>query len=205
MHICTNCGVSSRHQKVIPDRCVLVCPDCGNEDAFKHLPIFFLLGGGGSGKTSVSFRLTGQSHRFFVFDTDLVGFMSHASNAAKPHFQVWMSRQLARNGVPIVYCGWDSIDDCESAADLKYFSSVHYLVLAPSPKAQEQRLRGRFGTLRDEPHDDDFISMSLQATEILVGQARRRPNATVIDSTNQTVDESVDQVQQIISNGLGDE
>lgn len=204
MHICTNCGRSSRHQKVIPDRCVLVCPECGQEDVFRYLPIFFLLGGGGSGKTSVSFGLTGRSQRFFVFDTDLVGFMSHTSNTAKTHFQVWMSRQLSRNGVPIVYSGWDSIDDCESAADLKYFSSVHYMVLALSPEAQEQRLRGRYGTLRDEPHDDDFISMSLQATEILVEQARGRPNATLIDSTCQTVEETVAEVEELILSELAD-
>ena len=198
MHLCSHCGSATRMQQVIPEQSILICPKCHREDEFKCLPLFVVAGGGGSGKTSVSFRLTGHSDKYLVFDVDLIGPMKHESNEAACSYMIWMCRMLAQNGIPIVPFCWSNLSHCETSPDIGYFSAVHYLVLAPNAEVQEKRLRGRSPRLREEPDSEEFIAMSLAATEILVSEAESLSNATVLDTSTLTVDQTVNEVHRWI-------
>ena len=105
---------------------------------------------------------------------------------------------LAQNGIPIVAFCWSNLSHCEASLDIGYFSAVHYLVLSPSAEVQEKRLRGRSPRLREKRDSEEFIAMSLAPTGILVSEAESLSNATVLDTSTLTVDQTVNEIHRWI-------
>lgn len=66
---CAACGNHEWDKEVIED--IIHCPKCGNSWKFKKLPIFFLTGCSGIGKTTTAQELQKLTGKFIALDADL--------------------------------------------------------------------------------------------------------------------------------------
>ena len=70
MHTCPACGFLSMHQEINAEKSTLACPQCGAEAKAFFLPIFFITGGAGCGKSTAAMGLKSRLP-CIVFEPDL--------------------------------------------------------------------------------------------------------------------------------------
>ena len=66
--ICSACGNTEWDKEVTGN--VIKCPKCGNEWKFDKLPIFFLTGCSGVGKTTTAIELQKITDEYVIIDAD---------------------------------------------------------------------------------------------------------------------------------------
>ena len=66
--ICSACGNTEWDKEVTGN--IIRCPKCGNEWKFEKLPIFFLTGCSGVGKTTTAIELQKMTDEYVIIDVD---------------------------------------------------------------------------------------------------------------------------------------
>lgn len=189
MHFCANCQRTFPHRDPRPDEGVAICTQCGSENWIPRVPLFIVTGSSGCGKSTVAQILLGKLNPYFIIDADFLlhdikGF-GGSWDAFWNHVSI-VSLTLARNLRPIVVVGRVTPAQIEKAKTLSYFSAVHYMVLTCDPPTQTARLNGRSVPGLLTTPTPDQIEGNIRATQSILVEARQRPNATVLDSTDLT-------------------
>ena len=205
MYFCTSCETEKPHGLPIPDRGgVATCDDCGTENKIPWLPLFVVTGGGGCGKTTVGKGLLRKPNPFFVLEAD---YLLRARESFDSYDEYWdyvtfVSRQLTMNLRPVVLCGWVNPSQIEQSRSSIYFSAIHYLVVACDAATQATRLNGRYPRERQSPPTPQDVDKCVSATRYISEEASSRSNATVLDTTHQTRDQTISAAESWILDRL---
>ncbi|MBT5831430.1 MAG: hypothetical protein HOH77_14675 [Candidatus Latescibacteria bacterium] len=115
------------------------------------------------------------------------------------HYMIFLSIKLSsRNHLPVVLCGWVDPPQIFASSRVKFFSSVHMLVLTCEADVQTARLKARYPKHRKTPPDAKNIEMALRATQIMKKEAEAYDNVTTLDTTHLIQEQTVSEVERWI-------
>lgn len=160
--ICSNCGSHEWDKEVENDE--IICPKCGNRWKFKKLPIFFLTGCSGIGKTTTGKELQKIASDFVIIDADMFSNIMHPQNEDDYYHMIAQIYHLTKNinqsGKMVVWTMAGNIDKLYHTYGAKYFSKIN--VLALTATAEEVRRRMQDGR---KIEDADWIQGSVDYNE----------------------------------------
>lgn len=143
--ICSQCGSYEWDKEVENDE--IICPNCGNRWKFKKLPIFFLTGCSGIGKTTTGKELQKIASDYVIIDADMFSNIMHPQNEDDYYHMIAQIYHLTKNinqsGKMVVWTMAGNIDKLYHTYGAKYFSEIN--VLALTTTAEEARGRMREG------------------------------------------------------------
>ena len=160
-----------------------------------------ITGSSGCGKSTVAQILLQKLNPYFIVDSD---FLLHDIDGYGGSWDTFwnfvciVSLTLARNLRPIVVVGRVHPTQIEKAKTSDFFSGVHYMVLTCSPSTQTERLTGRVVPGLMSSPTPEQIEGHQKGTLAITEEARSRPNATVLDNTHLTEDQTATAVDRWI-------
>ncbi len=189
MHYCPRCEAAPPHRDPNPEQGTAICTRCGTDNEIPSVPLFVITGGSGCGKSAVSLGLLRKHNSYLVVDAD---FLCHDRDAfdswdAFYNFTCIVGLTLARNRRPIVLVGGMHPSQIENAKTSAYFSAVHFLVIACDPTTQTARLKGRSAG----PPTEESINNAIKESRWINEGAGERPNATILDTTDWTREQTI--------------
>lgn len=140
--ICSRCGGYSDRALVENDR--LVCPHCGYSAPFRRLPLFYLSGASGAGKSTAARILFDTRSEFITMECDIL--WHERFNTPETGYadfrDAWLrlAANYAQYGKSTLLCGCVTPDQIESRPRRRYFSDVHFMAIVLSD--DEFRRRG---------------------------------------------------------------
>ncbi|WP_433204445.1 hypothetical protein ACQP00_35935 [Dactylosporangium sp. CS-047395] len=147
MHYCQRCDDPI---VMAPEGDNAVCPDCGNTEPARRLPLFVVTGASGSGKTTVFPHLVRELPDCLVFDADwLIGPFERACEFGEvdwPAFRdAWLSvahgaAQSQRHTVLLAPFTPDQLDEL---AGRRWITDIHFAVLDCADEERRKRLEAR--------------------------------------------------------------
>lgn len=160
--ICSKCGSTEWDKEVENDE--IICPNCGNRWKFKKLPIFFLTGCSGIGKTTTGKELQKIASDYVIIDADMFSNIMHPQNDDEYYHMIAQIYHLTKNinqsGKMVVWTMAGNIDKLYHTYGAKYFSGIN--VLALTATAGEVRRRMKEGR---KIEDADWIQGSVDYNE----------------------------------------
>ena len=111
--ICSSCGNHEWDKEVEGNK--IRCPKCGNEWTFEKLPIYFLTGCSGIGKTTTAVELPKLTDEYVILDVD------------------WSKRA-------VVWTMAGGIDRLEHTYGKRFFSEIKVLALTADPEVLRKRM-----------------------------------------------------------------
>lgn len=160
--ICSKCGSTEWDKEIEKDE--IICPNCGNRWKFKKLPIFFLTGCSGIGKTTTGKELQKIVSDYVIIDADMFSNIMHPQNDDEYYHMIAQIYHLTKNinqsGKMVVWTMAGNIDKLYHTYGAKYFSVIN--VLALTATADEVRKRMKEGR---KIEDADWIQGSVDYNE----------------------------------------
>lgn len=160
--ICSKCGSHEWNKEIENDE--IICPSCGNRWKFKKLPIFFLTGCSGIGKTTTGKKLQKIASDYVIIDADMFSNIMHPQSEDDYYHMIAQIYHLTKNinqsGKMVVWTMAGNIDKLYHTYGAKYFSEIN--VLALTATAEEVRRRMMEGR---KIEDADWIQGSVDYNE----------------------------------------
>jgi adenylate kinase family enzyme len=178
-----------------------ICLNCGFRHPFIRLPLFILTGASGAGKSTVCLKLAATMKDVVVMESDILWreeFNKPETNYSE-YRETWLRvcKNISQAGKPVVLCGIGEPSQFEHCIERRYFSELHYLALICEEQIHTSRLQHRpfwRGSAREE-----FIKAQVKFNRWLLDNARiTKPPMTLLDTSELTVDETVEKVVQWI-------
>ena len=190
-YVCERCGAWS--DRVVVDSDEHICSECGHRRRFRRLPLFAVSGASGAGKTAVGNRLPAVLPECVVLEQDLLWRNEYAesADAATAFRRTWLrvAMNIAQRGRSLVLLGTVLPEHYETQPERRFFSDIHYLALVCREEELERRLRARPAW---RGYDDAKIRRMLDFNQWLLANAQETtPTITLLDTTNDSVEESV--------------
>ncbi len=194
-NVCPNCGEYRVDKIVVPEGPYAVCPVCNHKHEFVRLPLFIVTGPSGAGKTTTCLAAAPRTKDFVVMESDIL--YSDEFNQPKTDYrryrEMWLRvcKNISQAGKPVILCGTCIPEQFESCVERRYFSELHYLAFVCEDDALAFRLRSRPAWRRTS--DDEYIARHIEFNRWLKENAHStEPPITLFDTTEITVDESVE-------------
>jgi hypothetical protein len=198
-NVCHKCGLYRRDKIIDPSGPYAICPECGHKHPFRQLPLLMVSGASGAGKSSVCQALLGTMESVIQLDGDIIWraeFDTPGDNY-RDYFETWLrlAKNISQSGRPVVSFGAGmgvpaNIDPC---IERRYFSTIHYLALVCDNEVLTQRLKARPAWRGSE---EAFIARQIQFNEWF--KEKGNPFASLIDTTNLTLETTAEQVKSWI-------
>ena len=142
IEVCLHCGNGAWDKEI--EEQTIVCPICGSRWDYLKLPLFFITGASGVGKTTAARILQRKTQDFIVLDTDkFYNFMPHHTEEAalkQAEQMLYFSRNVMQCGKPLVWTKAGNIDKLSIANGNRYFSEIACLALVCSDKQLQSRM-----------------------------------------------------------------
>jgi adenylate kinase family enzyme len=196
-NVCPNCGEYRADKIIAPEGAYAICPSCRFRCKFLRLPLFILTGASGVGKSTVCLGLAAKMKNVVVMESDILWrpeFNQPETNY-RDYRETWLRvcKNISQAGKPVVLCGVGDPTQFEQCIERRYFSELHYLALICDDQILASRLTWR------GPLSDDYISGQVVFNRWLLNNAQRaEPPMTLLDSSEITVEETVERVEQWI-------
>ena len=140
--ICSACGNHEWDKEV--KGYIIKCPKCGNERTFEKLPIYFLTGCSGIGKTTTAVELQKITDDFVVLDVDWLRNIAWPQNDEEENDfieQIYcVSKNIAQSKKPVVWAMAGGIDRLHNTYGKRFFSEVKVLALTSKPEILRKRM-----------------------------------------------------------------
>ncbi len=140
--ICSACGNHEWDKEVKGN--IIKCPKCGNERTFEKLPIYFLTGCSGIGKTTTAVELQKITDDFVVLDVDWLRNIAWPQNDEEENNlieQVYcVSKNINQSKKPVVWTMAGGIDRLHNTYGKRFFSEVKVLALTAESEAIRKRM-----------------------------------------------------------------
>ena len=205
-NVCHNCGLYRRDKIIDPSGPYAVCPECGYKHPFRQLPLLMVSGASGAGKSSACQTLVGKIESVVQLDSDILWRAEYNTpeNNYRDYFEMWLrlAKNISQSGRPVVIFGAGAgvPENVEPCIERRYFSTVHYLALVCDDEVLAQRLKARPAWRGSG--EEDFIERHIQFNRWFKEQGN--PFASLIDTTNLTLEASAEQVKDwILENAKG--
>ena len=204
MNPCPKCGFAFGHPDKLPVEGIVTCPECGERYPVPWLPLFVITGAGGSGKTTVSDRLFGRLEECLILQADYLLQVRQTFDTWDEywHFMILQCMSLQRNERPVVLEGWVNPSLIMNSHRIRFFSAVHILLLTCDAAAQTDRLEARNTRSRENGQPESEIGMALTAAQVMRKEAEDFDNVTVLDTTNLTLEQTVDAAERWVRERL---
>ena len=198
-NVCPNCGELRADKIILPDGPYAVCPHCAHQHEFLRLPLFVITGASGVGKSSTCLALVAKTKDFVVMDSDILWRSEFDQPATdyRNYREMWLRvcKNISQAGKPVVLCGASLPEQFEQCIERRYFSVIHYLALISSDEALESRLRSRPAWRNSS--DEEYIKTHVAFNRWLKENASStQPPMSLLDTSEITVDESVERLQE---------
>ena len=142
IEVCLNCG-NEKWDKYMEGQ-TMTCPVCGSKWNYIKLPLFFITGACGVGKTTAARILQRKTQDFIVMDADMFyNIMPHDTqeDALKQIEQIlYFSVNIMQCKKPLVWTMAGNIDKLSVAKGNDYFSKIACLALVCSEKQLQSRM-----------------------------------------------------------------
>lgn len=204
-NVCPNCGEYRADKIILAEGPYAVCPNCGFQHRFIRLPLFILTGASGAGKTTACLALAAKAKEFVVMESDILWreeFNQPATDYCS-YREMWLRvcKNISQAGKPVILCGAGVPDQFEQCIERRYFSNIHYLALVCEDETLASRL-GKRPAWRG-CSSDEYIAEHIKFNRWLIANAQEtEPPMTLLDTSEITVDESVEAVERWIRSHL---
>ena len=140
--ICSACGNTEWDKEVTGN--IIRCPKCGNEWKFEKLPIFFLTGCSGVGKTTTAIELQKMTDEYVIIDVDWLRNIAWPQNDEEENDlieQVYsVSKNISQSKKPVVWTMAGGIDRLNHTYGKRFFSEIKVLALTTEPEVLKKRM-----------------------------------------------------------------
>jgi adenylate kinase family enzyme/DNA-directed RNA polymerase subunit RPC12/RpoP len=207
-NVCSKCGLYHVDKIIDENGPYAVCPACGHKHKFKKLPLFIITGASGAGKSTICLELSRTVSQVIVMESDMLwrSEFNHPENNYREYRELWLRvcKNISQGGTPVVLCGSAVPEQFEQCIERRYFSNLHYLAVVCEDEALAERLKAR-PTYRN-CGDDEFIKSHLQFNNWFKSNHDKvTPSITLLDTTKDSVEESIKKINRWISEGLENE
>ena len=140
-NVCPNCGMYQVDKKIaqVEDQNVAICQHCKHPHPFKKLPLLFLTGASGAGKSTIGLRLQQAYGKVVVLENDILPFDK------MPIYELTLriAKNIHQNGTPVLQVGCNIPEYVENSIEKRYFAGLHYLALVCDNDLLIERLKAR--------------------------------------------------------------
>ena len=200
-NVCPNCGEYRADKAIAPEGMYAICPNCRFRFKFIQLPLFILTGASGVGKSTVCLELAAKMKDVVAMESDIlwrVDFDQPETNY-RDYRETWLRvcKNISQAGKPVVLCGVGEPTQFEQCIERRYFSELHYLALICDDQILASRLGNR-PRLRGSSKNE-YINEQVAFNRWLLNNAQStKPPMTLLDTSEITVDETVEKVARWI-------
>lgn len=160
--ICSKCGNHTWDKIVEGNR--ITCPKCGNKWTFIKLPIYFLSGCSGIGKTTTGIELQKITTDFVIQDVDLLRNIMQPQNEQDEiellETVYGISKNITQTGKPVVWTMAGGLDKLPNTYGKRFFSDIKVLALTAEPEIIRKRMSEGRGI-----NDENWIQSSVDYNE----------------------------------------
>lgn len=156
--ICSKCGNHDWDKIVEGNK--ITCPKCGNKWSFIKLPIYFLSGCSGIGKTTTGLELQKITTDFVIQDVDLLRNIMQPQNEQDEiellETVYGISKNITQTGKPVVWTMAGGLDKLPNTYGKRFFSDIKVLALTAEPEIIRKRMSEGRGI-----NDENWIQSSV--------------------------------------------
>ena len=142
LEICSKCGNHEWDKEV--DGNTIKCPKCGYKWKFEKLPIYFLTGCSGVGKTTTAIELQKLTDEYVILDVDWL------RNVAWPQIDeeennlieqiFYLTKDISQSKKAVVWTMAGGLDRLSRAYGKRFFSEIKVLALTAEPETIRKRM-----------------------------------------------------------------
>lgn len=206
-NVCPGCGEYSDDKQIITKDggTFAACEKCNYQHPFKRLPLLVITGASGTGKTTVALRLPTVLTDCVIMESDILwqDVFNKPEEDFKTYRNLWLrvAKNIAQSDRPVVLIGSSTPGQFEKCAESRYFSKIHYLALVCNETELIKRLKAR-PSWRNSGTEETVKNMVKFNQWLIENAAKTRPAVTLLDTSNQTVDETIADTKSWIERSL---
>lgn len=195
-------------KEIIEDGSFAVCPHCGDKRKIRRLPLFIITGASCIGKSTISSKLQQEYDKVVVMESDILwnGIYNTPEDDYRQYRELWLRvcKNISQSVNPVVLCGCAIPEQFEVCAERRYFSDIHYLAVVAGDEKLKERIEVRPAYRNCD--GDEFVNSQLQFNNwFKENYDKTNPNITLLNNSNQTVEQSVCEVIKWIDTKLQEE
>lgn len=142
LEICSKCGNHEWDKEV--DGNTIKCPKCGYEWKFEKLPIYFLTGCSGVGKTTTAIELQKLTDEYVILDVDWLRNVAWPQNDEEENNLIeqifYLTKDISQSKKAVVWTMAGGLDRLSRAYGKRFFSEIKVLALTAEPETLRKRM-----------------------------------------------------------------
>lgn len=142
LEICSKCGNHEWDKEV--DGNTIKCPKCGYEWKFEKLPIYFLTGCSGVGKTTTAIELQKLTDEYVILDVDWLRNVAWPQNDEEEKNLIeqifYLTKDISQSKKAVVWTMAGGLDRLSRAYGKRFFSEIKVLALTAEPETIRKRM-----------------------------------------------------------------
>ena len=142
LEICSKCGNHEWDKEV--DGNTIKCPKCGYEWKFEKLPIYFLTGCSGVGKTTTAIELQKLTDEYVILDVDWLRNVAWPQNDEEENNLIeqifYLTKDISQSKKAVVWTMAGGLDRLSCAYGKRFFSEIKVLALTAESETIRKRM-----------------------------------------------------------------
>ena len=142
LEICSKCGNHEWDKEV--DGNTIKCPQCGYKWKFEKLPIYFLTGCSGVGKTTTAIELQKLTDEYVILDVDWLRNVAWPQNDEEENNLIeqifYLTNDISQSKKAVVWTMAGGLDRLSHAYGKRFFSEIKVLALTAEPETLRKRM-----------------------------------------------------------------
>ena len=139
LEICSKCGNHEWDKEV-----TIKCPKCGYKWKFEKLPIYFLTGCSGVGKTTTAIELQKLTDEYVILDVDWLRNVAWPQNDEEENNLIeqifYLTKDISQSKKAVVWTMAGGLDRLSRAYGKRFFSEIKVLALTAEPETIRKRM-----------------------------------------------------------------
>ena len=142
LEICSKCGNHEWDKEV--DGNTIKCPKCGYKWKFEKLPIYFLTGCSGVGKTTAAIELQKLTDEYVILDVDWLRNVAWPQNDEEEKNLIeqifYLTKDISQSKKAVVWTMAGGLDRLSRAYGKRFFSEIKVLALTAESETIRKRM-----------------------------------------------------------------
>lgn len=142
LEICSKCGNHEWDKEV--DGNTIKCPKCGYKWKFEKLPIYFLTGCSGVGKTTTAIELQKLTDEYVILDVDWMRNVAWPQNDEEENNLIeqifYLTKDISQSKKAVVWTMAGGLDRLSRAYGKRFFSEIKVLALTAESETIRKRM-----------------------------------------------------------------
>ena len=142
LEICSKCGNHEWDKEV--DGNTIKCPKCGYKWKFEKLPIYFMTGCSGVGKTTTAIELQKLTDEYVILDVDWLRNVAWPQNDEEENNLIeqifYLTKDISQSKKAVVWTMAGGLDRLSRAYGKRFFSEIKVLALTAESETIRKRM-----------------------------------------------------------------